>query len=111
LGDCFLWGSFLIKYISSPKFWATFIHGKSCVLILKNGLGPILGDLVTDSSGRPDAAFARIKLATGVHPDIAALGISHSVEVSFWTRFLPTGWPDEFAKNSPNMLPNRSLTK
>jgi hypothetical protein len=48
LGDCFLWPN--IK--SSPKFWATFFHGKSSTLVLtKNGLGHILGDFLTNSSG------------------------------------------------------------
>jgi hypothetical protein len=41
---------------SSAHFWATFIHGYDCALILaENGLGSILGGLFTSSSGHPDS--------------------------------------------------------
>jgi hypothetical protein len=44
---------FKIKRFSS-NFWATFVHGKSYVLILtKNCLGFILGDFFTNLSGHP----------------------------------------------------------
>jgi hypothetical protein len=51
LGDCLL-GAVFLTYRSSPHFWTTFFHCKSDVLILtKNGLGYILGDFFTNSSG------------------------------------------------------------
>jgi hypothetical protein len=44
LGECFLWAVYK-KIPEEPKFWATFFHGKSFVLLLaKHGLGYILGD-------------------------------------------------------------------
>jgi hypothetical protein len=42
------------NYITSAKFLATFFHGTNTVLILaKYGLGYILGDFFTNSSGHP----------------------------------------------------------
>jgi hypothetical protein len=44
-------GWFLEKYKSIPNFGASFLYGKSYVLIMrKNGLGNILGDFF-DPSG------------------------------------------------------------
>jgi hypothetical protein len=55
-GKLFSLGSFLkIMYMSSAYFWATLFHGKCYALILtKNGLSYILGDVFTNSSGHPE---------------------------------------------------------
>jgi hypothetical protein len=51
--DCLFLGSFL-KKTKLSQFLGYFFHGKSNVFILtKNGLGDILGDFATNSSGRP----------------------------------------------------------
>jgi hypothetical protein len=48
-------GSFLANYKSSPIMWATFLSGKRYEFISKkNGLGYILGDFFTNSSGHTD---------------------------------------------------------
>jgi hypothetical protein len=48
----FALGSFSKIYTSSPKLWATSFQRIDYVLILtKNGLGYILGDFFTNSSG------------------------------------------------------------
>jgi hypothetical protein len=51
----FTLGSFLkIIYLSSTNLWVTFFHGKKlCINFDKNGLGYILGDFFTSSSGHP----------------------------------------------------------
>jgi hypothetical protein len=38
---------------SSPNFWANFLNANIFSYILKNGLGHILGDFFTNSSGHP----------------------------------------------------------
>jgi hypothetical protein len=54
IGQLFTLGS-LLK-LQKPKFWATCIRVKHFVLILKDiGLGYILGDFFTSSSGHPGA--------------------------------------------------------
>jgi hypothetical protein len=55
LGGCLLRAVFLkTTEVCSRHFWATFIHGSSYVLILQvNGLGYILGDFLSNSSGHP----------------------------------------------------------
>jgi hypothetical protein len=51
----FLFGQFFEDYKISPIYWATFFNGKSYAYNLtKNGLGYILGDFFTSSSGHPD---------------------------------------------------------
>jgi hypothetical protein len=51
-------GKWFENYKSSAHLWGTFSHGTSYVLILtKNGLGYILGDFFTNSSGHPDHAL------------------------------------------------------
>jgi hypothetical protein len=48
LGDCLLWAVFLrITEVCGPNFRATFVHGKSYVLIFStNDLGYISGDFL-----------------------------------------------------------------
>jgi hypothetical protein len=52
LGDCSLRAVFLI-YWSSPPFGQLFRRSKLCINSFKCGLGHILGDFFTDSSGHP----------------------------------------------------------
>jgi hypothetical protein len=53
IGRFFSLGSFF-KYKRSPKFGASFFDSKRYVQFLtKYGLGNILGDFLTNSSGRP----------------------------------------------------------
>jgi hypothetical protein len=49
-------GQFLKKKLEKcPDFCATYFHSKSPLLILtENGLGDILGDFLTKSSGHPE---------------------------------------------------------
>jgi hypothetical protein len=55
----FYFGYFFVKITfrnSANIYWAPFFHGKICALIFtRNGLGYILGDFFTNSSGHPDA--------------------------------------------------------
>jgi hypothetical protein len=56
IGRLFSFVTFItLNYIQKyPKFGATFLHNKYCVLILaNNGLGCILGDFFTNPSGHP----------------------------------------------------------
>jgi hypothetical protein len=56
MGDCSLWALFKIMEVHRRRHnWATFSGGKSYVLVLnKNRLGNLLGDVFTYASGRPD---------------------------------------------------------
>jgi hypothetical protein len=46
---------FFVNCKSSPQFWATLSHSLGYALILaKNGLGYILGEFFSNSSGHPD---------------------------------------------------------
>jgi hypothetical protein len=47
------------KYRNSPKIRATFSHGRSCVLVLtiEIGLGYVMGDFYTNSSGHLGRRF------------------------------------------------------
>jgi hypothetical protein len=50
----FTLGSFVKNYRRSTNIWATYLNGKSYVLIIsKNELGDILGDFFTNASGHP----------------------------------------------------------
>jgi hypothetical protein len=50
------WAIVIFVYFLNTKVIKTFIHGKSYKLILtKNGLGHILDDFFTNSSGHPDS--------------------------------------------------------
>jgi hypothetical protein len=47
-------GQFHEKYTISPNVCVTYVQGKNYVSTLaKNGLGYILGDFLTNSSGHP----------------------------------------------------------
>jgi hypothetical protein len=53
LGEFSHIGQIFEKYRNIPNLWTSTSSGKSCALILtKNGLGYILGDFFTNSSGR-----------------------------------------------------------
>jgi hypothetical protein len=53
-------GQLFENYISIAKFWATLFHSASYVLVLiKNGLGHILGDFFTNSYGHPGSVPQR----------------------------------------------------
>jgi hypothetical protein len=54
IGPIFYSGRFFEKDKISPNFCATFSRDSSCVLILtQHGLGYILGEFFTNSSGQP----------------------------------------------------------
>jgi hypothetical protein len=50
----FLFGQLFENYRASPKIWTTFFPRKKlCINFDKSGLGYILGDFFTNSSGHP----------------------------------------------------------
>jgi hypothetical protein len=55
MGDCFYVRQFSEIYRSCPNFWAAFftVKVKITTILTKNGLGYILGDFFTNSSGHP----------------------------------------------------------
>jgi hypothetical protein len=55
----FYFGQFFDNYPFGSDFWATFLHGKSydAFTLTKNGLGHILGEFVTSTSGHPVSDF------------------------------------------------------
>jgi hypothetical protein len=61
-GGCLLRAGFFRNYRSSAHYWTIFLHLISYIFILsKNGLGHILGDFFTNSSGHPAGrAFSRV---------------------------------------------------
>jgi hypothetical protein len=75
LVDCSLWILFeIIAKVGSPKFWASFYHGKSYVLILtKNVLGNILGDFFTNASGHPGRRVPTKFFSTGTMAQLVIL--------------------------------------
>jgi hypothetical protein len=57
--DCLLWAVFFQNHKSSPNFLATFFLSIDCVLFFSNiGLGYILGEFATNSSGHPGWGLA-----------------------------------------------------
>jgi hypothetical protein len=67
LGDCFLFFGQFLNDPSIANFRTAFFRGKSCVLILTtNGLGNLLGDIFTNSSGHP--AWNWVSIVDVTHP-------------------------------------------
>jgi hypothetical protein len=53
-------GQLLENHKSSPHFWATFFYGNGYLLIFTiDGLGHVLGDFCSNSSGHPDFVATR----------------------------------------------------